>query len=480
MNISLEGTEESMPIKPIIDPEVELMTRVKTPLCAEVLSSMKGSNDISMCLQSLEDKEPAVYITRRIVDIFENRLLNHLCLADHDDTSSPLDPSKMTLKEIREELVPLLLKEKHGMFSSENDHEFDRATAIPRINKAINDAITVIHHNKRFKITAEEDPITKNQVLRVDSNTFPVTWPVSCKLKFALNNAFWNLVVFASIVAVASGIYFFVDVRKKKEFQEYNIFCELLEKSLELLQSPDEPGSMPVLHIRDTVLSSTEKKDPTMLRVWDKVVRHVENTESRVKVTTEEIEGETFKTWKWVCPIVFDGTGNIKTGSIEWKGQATAFASQRHSFAPRQSIGKSSASSASGVATSTFIAPTNFLKVRNMFDEKTVADARSTNDYLWKTRIRNAILGKVSIDSPNGHGICHLFVDERFAKEGLVYIKCRDIPSASLAYNALHAWWCQTRMVSVRFLKPERYYSRFPDARHQESDLKIELTDELD
>ena len=484
-NTSLLKTSQVMDSKPVqetVDPELELLSKLKVPLCGDVLSNLKshGVKDMSLCLQSSSDIKPAVHIIRSIVGIFESRLLKHYCSPDSEDASAnlPLDPSKMTLKEVRDELVPRLLKDEDKIFSRDSEESDDRSAVLTSINKAINDAITLIQLNsKRFKMTVDEDAVTKSLTLRVDANTFPVTWPVSCKFRFGVISAVWKLAVIAGLAIVSYAIYFFVNVRKQKETREEHVFCELLEKSLELLQSPDEPGSMPVLHIRDTVLSPTEKKDPLMHRVWERVVRHVETSESRVQVSSDEIEGETFKTWKWVCPIVSDASsGNIRTGSIEWQGQASTCPTPRSSLAPRHSLGNNS-SSPTNNRENVFVAPTNFLKVRNMFDEQTVLTARNKEDYLWKTRIRNAILFKCSMDAQNGHGICHIFVDERFAKEGLVYIKCRDLIKASEAYASLHGWWCEKKLVSVRFLKPERYFSRFPEARHQTVDLAIESVD---
>lgn len=76
--------------------------------------------------------------------------------------------------------------------------------------------------------------------------------------------------------------------------------CKLVEEVLELLQSPDSPVLMPILHIRDTILTPAERKDVKMTKLWAKTVKFVEDHESRVKVELVNVDGEDFRAWKWI------------------------------------------------------------------------------------------------------------------------------------------------------------------------------------
>lgn len=79
--------------------------------------------------------------------------------------------------------------------------------------------------------------------------------------------------------------------------------CKMVAQALELLQSPENPkGMMPVLHIRDTLLSPTERKTKKDINLWNECVKFVEHHESRVKVEIVNVEGEDFKAWKWIGP----------------------------------------------------------------------------------------------------------------------------------------------------------------------------------
>jgi hypothetical protein len=90
----------------------------------------------------------------------------------------------------------------------------------------------------------------------------------------------------------------FYRLRRHEENQKV---CELVSQSLELLQSPDNPkGLMPILHIRDTLLTPAERKTKKTNMLWQKAVKFIEEHESRVKVELVNIDGEDFRAWKWI------------------------------------------------------------------------------------------------------------------------------------------------------------------------------------
>ena len=454
------------------DPFADLIAKLKAPLCGEVLTASRTGP----CLSSRSDIPPALLVIQHIRHLFEDKLLRHFCSpAETSDDNFSDDPEVLTLAEIRSKVGPQLMSSKkleehyqHHAVVSDDGGDFSSGR-VSLFHKAVQDAIALIRLNPEFRI---QPVFVDNEVtaLRVNAGNFPVTWPIGCRVRMGLTNAFWTMTIVASIILITIIIYHLFASQKERKNQQQRLFLELLEKSLELLQSPDEPGSMPVLHIRDTLISPSERKDQHLMRVWEQVVRHIEAEESRVKVDMEEIEGETFKTWKWLCsPLSAESAaGSLMTGSIEWQGQA---------FNERDGAAAAISKPARTAETREvdFEAPTAFLKVRNMFDEETVATANSKNDSYWKTKIRNAIIEKCAILAADGrHGMCHIFVDERNAKEGLVYVKCVDQRSATAAYRALHGWWCEKRLVSVRFLKDERYFSRFPEARSARTELPLE------
>ena len=86
-----------------------------------------------------------------------------------------------------------------------------------------------------------------------------------------------------------------------RSFEHNQKVCDLVSEALELLQSPDNPkGLMPILHIRDTLLTPAERKTKSSNVLWQKAVKFIEDHESRVKVELVNIDGEDFRAWKWI------------------------------------------------------------------------------------------------------------------------------------------------------------------------------------
>ncbi|WAR26113.1 MAN1-like protein [Mya arenaria] len=98
-------------------------------------------------------------------------------------------------------------------------------------------------------------------------------------------------------------------------------------------------------------------------------------------------------------------------------------------------------------------------------EEFNVWSEQTTDD--WHLDIEESILEKCQ----DNHGILHIFVD-RSSKEGCVYIKCSSCEKAYGAYQALHGWWFDGRLVTVKYLRLEHYHDRFPDSRNCRHPLK--------
>nr|CAD7204768.1 unnamed protein product [Timema douglasi] len=84
----------------------------------------------------------------------------------------------------------------------------------------------------------------------------------------------------------------------------------------------------------------------------------------------------------------------------------------------------------------------------------------------WPMRVKDAILEKC-----DGIAVTHIQVD-RQSREGLVYMKCATQEEAGRAYRALHGSWFDSKLVTVKYLRLERYYERFPGAARAIAPLK--------
>lgn len=77
----------------------------------------------------------------------------------------------------------------------------------------------------------------------------------------------------------------------------------------------------------------------------------------------------------------------------------------------------------------------------------------------WHLAIQEAILEKCS----DNDGIVHIAVDKN-SREGCVYVKCLSPEYAGKAFKALHGSWFDGKLVTVKYLRLDRYHHRFPQA----------------
>ncbi|KAG2469178.1 MAN1 protein, partial [Polypterus senegalus] len=172
-----------------------------------------------------------------------------------------------------------------------------------------------------------------------------------------------------------------------------------------------------------------------MKKVWDRAVHFLSTNESRMRTQTERIGGADFLVWKWIQPSL----ACDKIPSKVWQGKAFPL-DKRNS--PPNSL-------------------TPCLKIRNMFDP--VMEVGET----WDLAIHEAILEKCS----DNDGIVHIAVDKN-SREGCVYVKCLSAEHAGKAFKALHGSWFDGKLVTVKYLRLDRYHQRFPQALNCSTPLK--------
>jgi len=67
--------------------------------------------------------------------------------------------------------------------------------------------------------------------------------------------------------------------------------------------------------------------------------------------------------------------------------------------------------------------------------------------------------------------ILHIAVDTE-SNEGCVYIKCKSTDEAAKVFSALHGQWYAGNLVTVKYMREERYHERFPDSKHHTNPLR--------
>ncbi|XP_021344018.1 inner nuclear membrane protein Man1-like isoform X2 [Mizuhopecten yessoensis] len=178
--------------------------------------------------------------------------------------------------------------------------------------------------------------------------------------------------------------------RQKAQEEERKKVFGIVEKIIDMVkenydmneQDSRQPPYMAVQHVRDQLLPPSQRKQ--MVPLWEKAVKFIEANESRIRVETQNIQGEDFIVWRWLPT-------NSSCGKV-WQGQA---------------FGENKVAAGSTLQYS----PTPCLKIRNMFD----ADVETADD--WDVNVQDAVLEKCKGIT----GILHIFVD-RASSQGCVYM----------------------------------------------------------
>ncbi|NWU65229.1 MAN1 protein, partial [Pterocles burchelli] len=257
-----------------------------------------------------------------------------------------------------------------------------------------------------------------------------------CRFRRAFVNVTHRLSILLLGIAIAWGVLHYMKYRWSKEEEETRQMYDMVVKIIDVLRSHSEACSenkdlqpyMPILHVRDSLIPPQDRRK--MRKVWNRAVDFLATNESRVCTETRRIGGAEFLVWKWMQPSAACDKILVIPSKV-WQGQA--FHLDRRNSPPNSL--------------------TPCLKIRNMFDP-----VMEIGDH-WHLAIQEAILEKCS----DNDGIVHIAVDKN-SREGCVYVKCLSPEYAGKAFKALHGSWFDGKLVTVKYLRLDRYHHRFPQA----------------
>ncbi|KAM9264194.1 inner nuclear membrane protein Man1 isoform 2-T2 [Cariama cristata] len=257
-----------------------------------------------------------------------------------------------------------------------------------------------------------------------------------CRFRRAFVNVTHRLSILLLGVAMVWGVLHYMKYRWAKEEEETRQMYDMVVKIIDVLRSHSEACSenkdlqpyMPVLHVRDSLIPPQDRRK--MRKVWNRAVDFLAANESRVRTETRRIGGAELLVWKWMQPSAACDKILVIPSKV-WQGQA--FHLDRRNSPPNSL--------------------TPCLKIRNMFDP-----VMEIGDH-WHLAIQEAILEKCS----DNDGIVHIAVDKN-SREGCVYVKCLSPEYAGKAFKALHGSWFDGKLVTVKYLRLDRYHHRFPQA----------------
>nr|XP_047921349.1 inner nuclear membrane protein Man1 [Anser cygnoides] len=280
----------------------------------------------------------------------------------------------------------------------------------------------------------EMDVINATDVKYLESTSPKMSF--RCRFRRAFINVTHRLSILLLGVAMVWGVLHYMKYRWAKEEEETRQMYDMVVKIIDVLRSHSEACSenkdlqpyMPVLHVRDSLIPSQERRK--MKKVWNRAVDFLAANESRIHTETQRIGDAEFLVWKWMQPSVPCDKILVIPSKV-WQGQA--FHLDRRNSPPNSL--------------------TPCLKIRNMFDP-----VMEIGDH-WHLAIQEAILEKCS----DNDGIVHIAVDKN-SREGCVYVKCLSPEYAGKAFKALHGSWFDGKLVTVKYLRLDRYHHRFPQA----------------
>ncbi|XP_072939921.1 inner nuclear membrane protein Man1-like [Epargyreus clarus] len=247
--------------------------------------------------------------------------------------------------------------------------------------------------------------------------------PISCLFVNTLYSAGSTIVIVGFITLLVLGMHrlykYYMIHQKKKSEEVYSMVEQIIDVISQETEDSGEPY-ISVDHVRDTLISPQNREK--MTSTWDAAVKFIQRNESRVRMEVQSIDGEDCRVWRWI-------SSSSPKRSAAWQGQA--FETQE------------------GSVNNLTVSPTPCLKIRHMFEKN---DANPN----LRAVIQDAILEKC--DRCN---ILHIDVERTSC---CVYVKCASPTDAGIVYRSLHGWWYEGRLITVKYLRLERYMQRFPNS----------------
>ncbi|XP_062374682.1 inner nuclear membrane protein Man1 [Sardina pilchardus] len=290
---------------------------------------------------------------------------------------------------------------------------------------------------------ASEEAVTDvSEISRLESTHPKMTF--LCRFRRAFFTVILRVLLILAGIGIVWGLLSYMKYRWRREEEETRQMYDMVERIIDVLRSHSEACQenkdlqpyLPIPHVRDALVQPQDRKK--MKKVWDRAVTFLGANESRIRTETRRMEGADREVWRWLQPSLSCDKMSMMP-SKQWQGKAFPL-DKRNS--PPNSL-------------------TPCLKIRNMFDP--VMEVGEN----WHLAIHEAILEKCS----DNDGIVHIAVDKN-SREGCVYVKCLSAEHSGKAFKALHGSWFDGKLVTVKYLRLDRYHQRFPQAVGSTTPLK--------
>uniref|UniRef100_A0A674AMJ3 LEM domain containing 3 n=1 Tax=Salmo trutta TaxID=8032 RepID=A0A674AMJ3_SALTR len=288
----------------------------------------------------------------------------------------------------------------------------------------------------------EEEVAEVGEVTRLESTHPKMSF--SCRFRRAFCTVIHRVLFILSVIGLAWGVFYYMKYRWRREEEETRQMYDMVERIIGVLrihnascqENNDLQPYLPIPHVRDSLVQPQDRKK--LKKVWDRAVTFLSANESRIRTESQRIGGADFLVWRWLQPSLSCDQISLIPSKV-WQGKA--FPLDRRNSPPNSL--------------------TPCLKIRNMFDP--VMEVGEN----WHLAIHEAILEKCC----DNDGIVHIAVDKN-SREGCVYVKCLSAEHSGKAFKALHGSWFDGKLVTVKYLRLDRYHQRFPQAQGCTTSLK--------
>ncbi|XP_034480052.1 inner nuclear membrane protein Man1 [Drosophila innubila] len=246
--------------------------------------------------------------------------------------------------------------------------------------------------------------------------------PIKCIILKKMSRFFTAIGLLLLIALAGLIIYFliaFYRIKQKERLLAAEHFIKDIINELMYQSSVSENSELIINELQDKFLPA--QKRSKLLYSWNKALKTLEANDNRVLFGMIVRNGEQLRTMTWNKSI-----GNKETSTSK-KWQSSAFDNSNKILNP----------------------PTSCLKIRHMFDQSEID----------QPNLRQSIVESIFEKVGSNCKICDVQLDKQSC---CVYIRCATEADAGMVHNEINGWWFDKNLISIKFLRLERYLSRFP------------------
>lgn len=437
-----------------MNPDLSLALDAKAATYKVCPSSEIGFTSIQPTINCIEasELEPAFNLLKVLIPELQKRIEFQRCI----------DPSAAFAMSAKDVVQFLLESGRHSVVET---------------IRTLHNAEYLIAMNPQWRVSHFRDSsgqptstISLNDVSRLrtaQSNYYAIVkprLPVACflynKLQLVFTIIGWVGVVALTIYSLFFGVRYIRNHLRTKRERLNNMIEDITNVLMEKAYDPDtaatEAASVVINHLRDKLILPSERAK--MESVWNAAVKYLEQNESRIQFSVATRNGEDYRVMRWIdttSPMQQNSIGlSVGAGSNSIGCDSTSASPlgvHRASTSAYTNV-KKWQSPAFDKTNKIKDPPTECLKIRQMFEKY---EASNPN---LKQIIQDAILEKVA------HTTCRIYDIQLEKQTCCVYVRCASATDAGIIHDEVNGWWFDSRLVSIKFLRLDRYLNRFPTA----------------